>query len=149
VKKMSVYLDDNYNAYGCCGNRNTRTSIDSEVIVVGDCPLVHEQFSISLVKPRTLAPREDVIYRANGFFNCIGGGGAINPYGTIIVRNFSAVPVSFDVIGVLGTTTMIVQPNSEVALTLNSISEVNVNLPTDPVRLLFLFDIFYPANPAV
>jgi len=146
---MSVYLNDNYNAYGYCCNRNTNLSIDSEVIVVGDCPLVHQQFSINLVKPRTLAPREDVIYRAQQFVNCFSGADEVYPYGTILVRNFSAVPVSFDVIGVLGTTTMIVQPNSEVALTLNSISEVNVNLPTDPVRLLFLFDIFYPANPAV
>lgn len=128
--------------------------INSQIINCGNCCLIHEQFTLNIIKNRTSQPRTDVIYVANQFRRCPSQeveatlNGSIYPFGTIVTRNLSAVPVNFIVYGdVEEETSMIVQPNSEVAVTLSAISAVEVNYPTDPIRLLFTFDIFHPGDP--
>ena len=128
--------------------------LNSTVEKCGECCLVHEKFSINIIKKTTDEPRTDTIFRASEFQGCspaqigIAQNSSRFPFGSILVRNFSAVPVAFTVFGdVEEETDMTVQSNSEVAVTLNAISAVEVFYPTDPIRLLFVFDIFHPTDP--
>lgn len=130
--------------------------LDSTVEKCGECCLVHEKFSINLIKKATNEPGTDTIFRASEFQGCssVQIGTAQSsfrfPSGSIFVRNFSAVPVNFTVFGdTEEETDMTVQPFSEAAVTLNAISAVEVFHPTDPIRLLFVFDIFHPTDPVI
>ena len=127
---------------------------DSTVEKCGECCLVHEKFSLNLIKKAINKPGTDTIFRASEFQGCspvqigIAQNSSRFPFGSILVRNFSAVPVSFTVFGdTEEETDMTVQSNSEVAVTLNAISAVEIFYPTDPIRLLFIFDIFHPGDP--
>lgn len=130
--------------------------LNSTVEKCGECCLVHEKFSINIIKKKTDEPRADTIFRASEFQGCspaqigIAQNSSRFPFGSILVRNFSAVPVAFTVFGdVEEETDMTVQSNSEVAVTLSAISAVEVLHPTDPIRLLFVFDIFHPGDPII
>ncbi len=130
--------------------------LDSTVEKCGECCLVHEKFSLNLIKEATDEPRTDTIFKASEFQGCssvqIGTAQSSSrfPFGSIFVRNFSEVPVNFTVFGdTEEETDMTVQPFSEAAVTLNAISAVQVFHPTDPVRLLFVFDIFHPVDPII
>ncbi|OQA94397.1 MAG: hypothetical protein BWY23_02767 [Spirochaetes bacterium ADurb.Bin218] len=100
--------------------------LDSTVEKCGECCLVHEKFTLNLIKKATNEPRTDTIFKASEFQGCspvqigIAQNSSRFPSGSILVRNFSAVPVSFTVLGdTEEETDMTVQSNSEVAVTLN------------------------------
>ena len=130
--------------------------LDSTVEKCGECCLVHEKFSLNLVKQATDEPGTEAIFKASEFQGCssVQNGKARSssrfPFGSILARNLSTVPVNFTVFGdTEEETDMTVQPFSEAAVTLNAISAVQVFHPTDPIRLLFVFDIFHPGDPII
>lgn len=159
---------NNYNTYNnyennnsCGRNNNDRRFFDgpfnSEVVTYaapvanggGDCALVHEQFFLNFMDNLTPASSE-IVYTATRFIRCQDSA-AIFPFGTIIVRNFSNFPVEIIVSGDTNIT-QIVQANSEAVIVSNSIGQINVELATAQggrARVLFAFDLFYPAFPAV
>jgi hypothetical protein len=158
---MNAYVETNSNNYNSCGrNNNERRYFDnafnSELITYNigpsvECPLVHQQFVINLVRTNTTAQETaETIFTGTAFRNCLNVADPIFPFGTIIARNLSAFPVTINIAGEGPTQTIIVQPNSEEAIVTNSIGRVDVIVPIgQTVRLSLLFDIFFPANPFI
>lgn len=80
--------------------------IKSEIVNCSCCCLVHERFALNYVRGKSSEAGTDTIYIADIFESYTPHeAGApvllIYPRGTILARNFSAVPVSFTVNGEL------------------------------------------------
>ncbi|WP_017414915.1 MULTISPECIES: hypothetical protein [Clostridium] len=156
--RINSYDSDNNNGCGRYYNdrRFFNCPFNSELISYSvapdvECPLIHQQFALNLVRTNNTGQQTaETIYTGTAFRNCLNAADPIFPFGTIIVRNLSSFPVTINVAGEGPTQTIIVQPNSEEAITSNSIGRVDVVIPAgQTVRLSFLFDIFFPANPFI
>lgn len=154
----SLNNSDYSNACGYQDNyRFSNTPFNSEVVTYagppanggGDCALIHEQFAVNFT--RNLAQTgPQTIYTATRFIRCQDSA-AIFPFGTIIARNLSAFPITIIISGDTGQTRTI-PPNSEIVIVSNSIGQVDIDESLNQngqARLLLLFDLYYPAFPAV
>jgi len=119
--------------------------------------LLHQQFSLSETF-RNLESAPLTIYRATPFevtsSNTLSNGNDVTsvfPRGTVIASNLSNTAFTMTVAG--GgeeEETEIIPPGAQVAITASVIRLVFVFanvFPTDPIRALFNFDIFFPTGP--
>jgi hypothetical protein len=125
--------------------------------------LIHQQFRLSVRAEASDQPT--VVYTAPQFdtsaanaAGTVGEGalastaiqqaGPIFPFGTVVATNLSAASFTFIVEGdAEEDTQIVVPPGSQAAITAPRISVVLVVHPTDPIRGVFDFDIFYPTDP--